>query len=123
MQFPPYESLSQQAQAAWGYKLERSSTPAGHTFFDLTVPRKVAKLLMDAHLYIRDKQKQNLVSMELGLFEGTDGNSHIRIELLRDFGSAELVVRTKDLPESPFITELGDLGGFTFTIPPQTQHP
>ena len=119
--FPPYENLSQEVQAAWGYKIDRSSSPEGYTFFDLTIPKKVAKLVMYAQLSIRDKQNQNLVSMDLSLFEGTDGNLHARIELFHDFGSAELVVHTKVLPDFPYY--LGDFGGFTFTIPPQTKHP
>ena len=119
-QWPEYENLPPNVQTALGYKLARGGSSGEYTFFDLSIPRKAATLLKGAQLRIRDKQHRILVLAEVGLREGSDGILYARIELHQDFGSAELVIWTDVPPDLPYI---GDIGGFTFTIPPQAKHP
>ena len=115
-----YEDLSQKEKDAWGYKLERMIGADGYAFFQLRIPPKAAELFLDAGLTIRDKQHRTLVSSSLGFFKGTDGYLTIRIERFEDFGDVVLGVRTKELPEAPF---MGDIGGFTCSIPAETKRP
>ena len=87
----------------------------------MTIPRAAATRVKAARLYIRDKQHRILVSADVGLYKVTDGNLRARIELHQDFGSVELVLWTDIPPDFPYY--IGDVGGFTFTIPPQAKRP
>ena len=115
MQFPDYESLSPEVKTAWGYTVQKFVGNNWHNaIFQLVIPPKAAKSCHGARLYLKNRQGKTLAEVNTGLSKAEDGSLSISIELFEGFGSAELIIYTDRVPESPF---LGDFGGFTFVIP------
>lgn len=121
MQFPPYESLSPKDKEAWGYKIDKFVSPnEPYAILDLIIPPKAAKYYQGARLYFRDKDDRLSALVHPGLEQAKDGSLHFRVELFQGLGRAELVIYTREIPEAPF---LRDMGGFTFSVQTKPKHP
>ncbi len=112
MQFPAFEQLAAQDQAAWGYKVRR--TNGRNPTLGVEIPAKASAQCNGARLYIRNKQDGLLAEFQILPIRQKDGSLTFSISLFEGLdGKGELIIYTDGVEGAPVT---GDFGGFTFTI-------